>query len=165
MKTHTSIDSPIGTLTLVNTEGLLSGVYMQIHARMPHPDSFGVRSGDGFDRAIEELGEYFSGERTVFSLPAAPVGTDFQHRVWSLLKQIPYGQTRSYSQLADQLGDRRVQRAVGAANGRNPLSVIVPCHRVVGANGSLTGYAGGLDRKKLLLSLENSARVEESQLF
>lgn len=165
MRTHTRIDSPIGMLTLVNTDGVLGAVYMAEHARMPDAGTFGEESSAGFEEAIAQLAEYFAGERRTFTLPLAPAGSDFQHRVWKLLAEIPYGETRSYGQLAEQLGDRLVIRAVGAANGRNPLSIIVPCHRVVGADGSLTGYAGGLQRKKYLLGLENPSRVETPALF
>lgn len=165
MKTHTSIDSPIGVLTLVNTDGVLSAVYMEEHTHMPDAGMFGDEGSAGFEEATGQFAEYFAGERRTFTLPLAPAGSDFQHRVWKLLTEIPYGETRSYGQLADQLGNRLVIRAVGAANGRNPLSIIVPCHRVVGADGSLTGYAGGLERKKFLLGLENPARVETPALF
>ena len=115
-------------------------------------------------RTRVQLGEYFAGERRDFELPLAPVGNPFRQRVWSLLREIPYGQTRSYGDLARQLGDRNLAQAVGAANARNPLSIIVPCHRVVGAAGQLTGYAGGLDRKHFLLGLEDARRVQ-STLF
>lgn len=165
MKTHTTIDSPIGILTLVNTDGVLSAVYMNEHARMPNQDSFGENSNAGFEAATEQLNEYFDGRRRQFSLPLAPEGSLFQKRVWQLLTEIPYGRTRTYGELADQLGDRKVIRAVGSANGRNPISIIVPCHRVIGADGSLTGYAGGLERKKFLLELENPTRTHEPALF
>lgn len=165
MRNYCIIDSPIGELTLVNTDGVLAGVYMDGHAHEPDRTTFGERTAAGFEQATDELGEYFAGQRTEFTLPLAPVGSDFQRKVWQLLTKIPYGQTRSYGQLADELGDRAVVRAVGAANGRNPISVVVPCHRVIGADGSLTGYAGGLDRKQFLLALENPSRVVEQQLF
>lgn len=155
MRTHTRIDSPIGMLTLVNTDGVLRGVYMEEHSHLPDTGTFGARTCDGFEKAAGQLREYFAGERRRFTLRLAPAGTVFQLRVWELLSAIPYGQTRSYGQLADGLGVRKAIRAVGAANGRNPISIIVPCHRVVGADGSLTGYAGGLERKKFLLGLEN----------
>ncbi|GAB3525684.1 methylated-DNA--[protein]-cysteine S-methyltransferase [Arthrobacter monumenti] len=165
MRTHTSIDSPIGVLTLVNTDGVLSAVYMEEHTHMPDAGTFGDEGSAGFEDATGQLAEYFAGERRTFTLPLAPAGSGFQRKVWKLLTEIPYGETRSYGQLADQLGNRSVIRAVGAANGRNPLSIIVPCHRVVGADGSLTGYAGGLERKKFLLGLENPARVDTLALF
>jgi methylated-DNA-[protein]-cysteine S-methyltransferase len=105
-------------------------------------------------RACEQLAEYFAGSRTTFSIPLEPVGTPFQRRVWEALRAIPYGTMLSYSDLARRLGDVRATRAVGAANGRNPIPIIVPCHRVVGANGDLTGFGGGLDRKRWLLEHE-----------
>ncbi|GAA3740662.1 methylated-DNA-[protein]-cysteine S-methyltransferase [Spinactinospora alkalitolerans] len=161
MRTHTIIDSPVGALTLVATDGVLDGLYMRDHARMPDPATFGERAPTGFERAEEQLAEYFAGTRTAFTLDTAPRGTAFQRRVWDLVAAIPYGRTRSYAQLAEALGggDHSVTRAVGTANGRNPLCVIVPCHRVVGSDGSLTGYAGGLARKRYLLDLEAPAEV------
>ena len=154
---HTIMDSPLGELTLVAREGVLAGVYFPDHSHLPDPGTFGPRVGTGFEAAIEQLAEYFLGERVQFDLPLAPRGDAFQQRVWNLLRQIPYGETRSYGQLALQLGDAALARAVGAANGRNPLSVVVPCHRVVGADGRLVGYAGGLERKRFLLDLESGA--------
>ncbi len=165
MRTHTIIDSPLGQLTLVNTDGVLSALYMDVHARRPDPAGFGARTDTGFDPAVEQLAEYFAGQRTEFTLPLAPVGSEFQHRVWQLLRQIPYGQTRTYGQLADQLGNRLVIRAVGTANARNPISIVIPCHRVIGADGSLTGYAGGLARKDCLLRMEDPVRAAQQGLF
>ena len=115
--------------------------------------------------AAVQLGEYFVGERTVFDLPLAPRGDDFQRKVWALLCEIPYGETRSYGQLARALGDVNLSQAVGWANGRNPISIIVPCHRVIGSDGSLVGYAGGLDRKRFLLSLEEPPAEQAHRLF
>lgn len=154
---HTTIDSPIGELTLVASDGLLAGVYFPEHTRRPDAVAFGPRVSAGFEAAIEQLDEYFRRDRTRFELALSPRGSEFQLRVWELLRRIPYGETRSYGQLAAELGDRRLARMVGAANGRNPLSVIVPCHRVVGADGGLVGYAGGLERKRFLLDLEGAA--------
>jgi methylated-DNA-[protein]-cysteine S-methyltransferase len=154
---HTVVDSPLGALTLVAEGDALTGVYFEGHLRGPSPDALGSREDAGFEDARGQLEEYFAGRRQSFDLPLAPRGEPFQRRVWALLEQIPYGETRSYGQLARELGDPALAQAVGAANGRNPLSVIVPCHRVVGADGSLTGYAGGLERKRLLLDLEESA--------
>jgi len=122
-------------------------------------------SVDGFDRSnaapsvlsestIEQLNEYFTGKRTEFDLPLAPDGTEFQKKVWAALKQIPYGQTRSYKDIAKAVGNEKATRAVGMANNKNPIAIVIPCHRVVGADGSLVGYAGGLDMKKSLLELE-----------
>lgn len=165
MRTYTTTDSPIGALTLVNSNGVLSAVYMNEHARMPARESFGESTSAGFEAALEQLNEYFAGQRREFTLTLAPKGSQFQRSVWQLLAEIPYGQTRTYGELADQLGDRDVIRAVGSANARNPISIIVPCHRVIGADGSLTGYAGGLERKKFLLDLENPSRAHEPALF
>lgn len=152
--TYTIIDSPLGELTLVAHDDVLAGLYFPAHSHQPNPKTFGIHVGTGFEAVIEQLGEYFQGERRHFDLPLAPRGDAFQQRVWSLLRRIPYGETRSYGQLAAELGDPGLARAVGSANGRNPLSVIVPCHRVVGADGRLVGYAGGLERKQFLLDLE-----------
>jgi methylated-DNA-[protein]-cysteine S-methyltransferase len=105
-----------------------------------------------------QLGEYFAGTRTAFDLPLDPVGTDFQRRVWRALLTIPYGQTRSYADIARQVGSPAAVRAVGAANGRNPISIITPCHRVIGSTGQLTGFAGGLETKAYLLNLESPQR-------
>lgn len=159
---HTIIDSPLGDLTLVAYDGVLAGVYFPGHTRRPNATTFGPRVTRGFEAAVEQLGEYFQGERFHFDLPLAPRGDAFQQRVWNLLRRIPYGETRSYGQLATELGDPSLARAVGSANGRNPLSVVVPCHRVIGADGRLVGYAGGLERKQFLLDLE--ARGTPGQL-
>lgn len=166
MRTHTIIDSPIGPLTLVATDGVLDGLYTRGHARGPDPAGFGPRSPAGFAAATEQLGEYFSGERTAFDLDTRARGTGFQHRVWAAVARIPYGRTRTYGELAAELGGgHALARAVGAANGRNPLCVIVPCHRVVGSGGALVGYAGGLDRKRFLLDLEAPPGAGADRLF
>jgi len=157
-RTHTVIDSPLGPLTVVADGGVLSGLYLPGHVRGPGPESLGDRDDDGFDEVTKQLAEYFAGTRTAFSVPVAPAGTPFQQSVWRELMSIPYGQTRSYGQLANTLGGPHLTRAVGSANGRNPISVVVPCHRVVGSDGSLTGYAGGLPRKRFLLDLEARPR-------
>jgi methylated-DNA-[protein]-cysteine S-methyltransferase len=152
--THTIIGSPIGKLTLVAVEGTLSGVYFPGHWTRPDPASFGERSNHGFEQVEEQLGEYFAGERTTFALTTSRVGDGFERKVWNLIDRIPYGTTTTYGDLACELGNATLARAVGGAVGRNPLSVIVPCHRVVGKDGRLAGYAGGLERKRLLLDLE-----------
>jgi methylated-DNA-[protein]-cysteine S-methyltransferase len=154
--THTTIDSPLGELTLVARDGVLSGLYFPGHWYMPAPDVFGVRSQRGFEQAQEQLAEYFAAERTEFDLETTIAGDDFQRRVWELIDRIPYGQTTTYGEMAQELGDPTLARRVGGAVGRNPLSIIVPCHRVVGKDGKLTGYAGGLDRKRSLLELEGA---------
>jgi methylated-DNA-[protein]-cysteine S-methyltransferase len=164
MRTHTIIDSPVGELTLVASDGVLSGLYMVEHRRQPSA-GLGDRTDAGFEATAEQLAEYFAGTRTDFELETAAPGNEFQHRVWQQLARIPYGETRSYSDLARALGDRALAQAVGSANGRNPLSIIVPCHRVVGADGSPVGYAGGLERKEFLLQLENPARCSTQPLF
>jgi methylated-DNA-[protein]-cysteine S-methyltransferase len=124
-----------------------------------------VRREEGFGAVREQLGEYFAGEPREFELPVAPRGNEFQRRVWGLLTRIPYGETRSYGDLARELGDVSLSQAVGAANGLNPLSVVVPCHRVVAADGNLRGYAGGLGRKRYLLELEEPAADAADRLF
>lgn len=163
--THTVIDSPLGELTVVATDDSLVGVYFDGHTHRPHNAMFGHRVDTGFEETRRQLDEYFAGERTRFALPLAPRGDTFQRRVWSLLTEIPYGETRTYGDLARELGNPGAARAVGAANGRNPLGVIVPCHRVIGADGSLTGYAGGLERKRFLLGLEEPAQTKAGRLF
>jgi len=160
-KEHLLMESPLGTLTLVNTDGVLSGIYLPEHKRGPRPEALGTRARSGFEQAVFELQEYFDQKSTVFTLPLAPEGTDFQQRVWKQLRNIPYGETRTYAQLADAIGNRAAIRAVGLANGRNPISIVVPCHRVIGSDGSLTGYAGGLDRKRFLLELEGAAPLRQ----
>lgn len=164
-RTHTTMDTPIGELTIVAEDGALTAIYFPSHKRLPDSSEFGARTEHGFEEAKAQLAEYFAGERRVFALPLAPKGDAFQQKVWALLRAIPYGQTRSYGQLAAELGDPRLAQAVGNANGRNPLSIVVPCHRVVGADGSLTGYAGGLERKRFLLELEESEEAKAARLF
>ncbi|WP_436756662.1 methylated-DNA--[protein]-cysteine S-methyltransferase [Streptosporangium sp. V21-05] len=163
--THTVIASPLGDLLAVAEDGVLSGLYFERHHRGPKPKERGAYDESGFEEVRRQLGEYFAGERTRFELPLAPHGDEFQQQVWKLLREIPFGETRSYGDLARQLGDASLAQRVGAANARNPLSVIVPCHRVVGADGRLTGYAGGLDRKRFLLELEESAEQKTRRLF
>ncbi len=166
-RTHKTIDSPLGKLTLVAADGVLGGLYFPGHWYMPSAEVFGARSDDGFEPAERQLAEYFAGERTDFDLASTLAGDDFQRRVWGLIEQIPYGKTTTYGEIARQLGDPAIAREVGAAVGRNPLSVIVPCHRVVGKDGKLTGYAGGLDRKRFLLGLEGAdpSGNEDPRLF
>lgn len=165
MRTHTVIDSPVGDLTVVADGGGLVGLYFAEHRRIPDPETFGERTDEGFADVRQQLKEYFAGDRRGFDLPLAPRGNDFQRRVWDLLGAIPYGETRSYGDLARDLGDLSLSQAVGAANALNPLSVIVPCHRVLAADGSLRGYAGGLDRKRFLLALEEPAAESAARLF
>jgi methylated-DNA-[protein]-cysteine S-methyltransferase len=156
LATHTIIDSQIGELTLVARDGVLSGIYFPGHWHMPAADVFGARAERGFEAAEEQLTQYFAGERTDFELATAVVGDDFQRRVWESIDRIPYGRTTTYGEMARELGDPALAREVGSAVGRNPLSIVVPCHRVVGKEGQLTGYAGGLERKRALLELEGA---------
>lgn len=147
------IDSPIGPLTLAGEDGKLRHLLMLDHAHAPVRTGW-RRDDTAFADVVEQLGAYFAGDLMEFDLPYEMVGTDYQRRVWTALLTIPYGQTRSYGELADQIGSPKASRAVGLANGRNPISIIVPCHRVIGANGNLTGYGGGIERKRALLDLE-----------
>lgn len=163
LATHTIIDSPIGELTLVARDGVLSGLYFPGHWHMPAPDVFGARTERGFEPAEEQLAQYLAGDRPDFELETAVVGDDFQRRVWKLIDRIPYGRTTTYGEMAGELGDPALAREVGGAVGRNPLSIVIPCHRVVGKEGQLTGYAGGLERKRFLLELEGAERWAGSQ--
>jgi methylated-DNA-[protein]-cysteine S-methyltransferase len=157
--THTIIETPIGELTLVAEDGTLSGIYFPGHWTRPDPATFGERSDSGFEEVERQLAEYLTGERTSFDLPTAAAGDEFQQRVWELIDRIPYGQTTTYGEIARELGNPTLARRVGGAVAHNPLSVIVPCHRVVGKDGALTGYAGGLGRKELLLTLEGALQA------
>jgi methylated-DNA-[protein]-cysteine S-methyltransferase len=159
-----TIDSPVGPLTLAGKDGCLMHLLMVDQAHEPSHSGW-ERNDSAFSDAVEQLEEYFGGERREFELDLDPVGTAFQRRVWEALQTIPYGETRSYGQIAEQIGSPGAVRAVGLANGRNPIGIIVPCHRVIGANGSLTGYGGGLDRKRILLDLERSASLHASDSF
>jgi methylated-DNA-[protein]-cysteine S-methyltransferase len=161
----TTTGSPIGELTLVADDGRLTGVYFPHHWYRPDPATFGRRAETGFGEVKRQLAEYFAGERQRFDLPLDARGDEFQRRVWELIGRIPYGHTATYGDLARELGGQVPAKDVGAAVGRNPLSVIVPCHRVVGKDGSLTGYAGGLARKRFLLDLEELAAGKSGRMF
>jgi methylated-DNA-[protein]-cysteine S-methyltransferase len=153
----TRVDSPVGPLRLAATAHALIAVEFETR-KHPVPSSDHWREGTNavLERAGAQLAEYFSGRREVFDLPLAPSGTPFQQRVWTALRTIPYGHTWSYVELAQRIGQPAASRAVGAANGRNPISIIVPCHRVIGADGSLTGFGGGVAVKQRLLELERA---------
>jgi len=151
--THSIADSPIGPLTIVEDGGALVGLYMENQRYFP-TSGLGERVDDALPAATAQLAEYFAGQRQTFDLPLAPVGTEFQKTVWALLRDIPYGRTTTYGDLARQLGKPQASRAVGAATGRNHISIVIPCHRLVGSTGKLTGYAGGVERKDYLLTLE-----------
>jgi methylated-DNA-[protein]-cysteine S-methyltransferase len=164
--THSVHDSPLGPLTLRARDGVLDGLYMVEHRHGPSAAGLGERVADAAPAAREQLAAYFAGELREFDLEVALRGTEFQARVWAALREIPYGETCSYGELAAAIGAPTAVRAVGLANGKNPVSIVVPCHRVVGANGSLTGYGGGTDRKRALLALEGAAVVRgEPVLF
>ncbi|HTH07742.1 MAG TPA: methylated-DNA--[protein]-cysteine S-methyltransferase [Ilumatobacteraceae bacterium] len=152
----TTMDSPVGELTLVaSAHGVRAVLWEGEHARgLGAITDADPKANEVLDRTVKQLDEYFHGDRTDFDLPLDPRGTDFQLQVWEVLRTIPYGRTISYGEQARRLGDVNKSRAVGAANGRNPISIIVPCHRVVGADGSLTGFGGGLENKAWLLDHE-----------
>jgi methylated-DNA-[protein]-cysteine S-methyltransferase len=157
-RSHAVADSPVGPLTVVVVAGAVAGLYMDEQRHRPPQEVLGDPADDpgseSFDEAFRQLREYFDGQRTEFDLRLRLDGTPFQQRVWAALRAIPYGQTVSYGRLADRLGQPTASRAVGLANGKNPVSIIVPCHRVVGSDGSLTGYGGGIERKRYLLAHE-----------
>lgn len=162
---HAVVESPLGPLRLVAEGDLLCGVYFEDQRHVPQPEVFGTFLPGGLEGPLaavaDQLDAYFAGELTTFHVALAPAGTPFQLRVWAALREIPYGQTRSYGEIASHLGQPGAARAVGLANGRNPIGIIVPCHRVIGADGSLTGYGGGMERKRALLELER----QEGRLF
>jgi methylated-DNA-[protein]-cysteine S-methyltransferase len=150
----TSVPTPVGDLLLVAVDGALVRVHFSPFAppsAEPSPDE------PVLVEAARQLTEHFAGQRTDFELPLAPPGTASQHRVWAELRRIPYGTTTTYGEIAARLGDPKCVRAVGLANGRNPIAVVVPCHRVIGSDGKLRGYAGGIERKQRLLALESAS--------
>ena len=152
---YRTVESPVGPLTLAGVGSTL--IHLRMADQTHEPDRSGWQPAEtgAFADVVEQLEAYFAGTLTEFDVDIRLEGTDFQRQVWAALGTIPYGQTRSYGQMAAQIGSPGASRAVGLANGRNPISIIVPCHRVVGTNGALTGYAGGLDRKTALLQLES----------
>jgi methylated-DNA-[protein]-cysteine S-methyltransferase len=155
------MDSVVGPLTVVAHKGAIVGLYMDLQRHRPADDRLGELApcawqAEPFKAAADQLNSYFAGTLTRFTLPLAPRGTVFQQRVWAGLQDIPYGDTESYGELAERIGSPGAARAVGLANGKNPIGIIIPCHRVVGSDGSLTGYGGGIDRKRQLLNLERA---------
>ena len=161
MNYFTYLDSPIGRLLLTSDGEALTGLYMDVPARDAERHVERAVKGGTEDpaaaplpQAARQLAEYFAGVRREFDLPLALHGTPFQQRVWRALTEIPFGETWSYGQLAKRIGNPKASRAVGLANGSNPISILVPCHRVIGADGSLTGYGGGMERKQWLLRHE-----------
>jgi methylated-DNA-[protein]-cysteine S-methyltransferase len=155
---YSYVDSPLGALLVARDDVGLTALYLPSGKHQVSVPPEWTRDDSAFDDARTQLDEYFAGKRTTFDLPLHLLGSPFQQRVWAALQEIPYGQTTSYGKTAAVIGAPTASRAVGLANGQNPVSIIVPCHRVVGANGSLTGYGGGLPAKRWLLSheLENS---------
>jgi methylated-DNA-[protein]-cysteine S-methyltransferase len=150
MTSHTIIDTPLGEIVLTGDEHVLTGLAFTDDTTPPP----GPRDDAALAEPARQVREYFAGERTSFDLALAPDGTDFDRTVWAAVAAVGYGQTATYGELADRIGRPGAARAVGAANGRNPIALIVPCHRVIGAQGALTGYAYGVDRKRALLELE-----------
>ena len=157
-------DSPLGRLLLVGNHAGLLQVLMDIHGKPWRIDPLWQNADAELDEVCRQLDAYFAGKRRTFDLRLAPQGTAFQQAVWQALLSIPFGQTSSYSALATQIGRPNAMRAVGAANGANPIAVIIPCHRVIGRDGSLTGYAGGLTRKALLLQLEGGRLPQQAEM-
>lgn len=150
MKFYSTYNSPVGTIVVAVDESGITNTHFG-----ETPSVTGGKTTPLLEVAIAQLEEYFAGQRRTFDLPLNPSGTEFQRRVWTELLKIPYGQTRTYGQVAAAAGNPRAARAVGMANNRNPISIIVPCHRVVGADGTLTGYGGGIENKGALLRLED----------
>jgi methylated-DNA-[protein]-cysteine S-methyltransferase len=159
----TFYESPIQSLRLVSNGRSLLGIYMmsEKHDRTPQNDWFEDASVAPFAETKQQLTAYFAGTLTAFDLPLQMQGTLFQQQVWAALKTIPYGTTKSYGELAQQIGQPKAARAVGLANGQNPVSIVVPCHRVIGANGKLTGYGGGIERKQWLLNHERLTHMKQ----
>lgn len=160
-----TIDSPVGLLTLAGTDSRLMHLRMVDQTHEPDRSQWVTSDTDIFPDAVEQLNAYFSGELIQFDLSLELIGTEFQRKVWSALQTIPYGETRTYGEIAEQVGSPSASRAVGMANGRNPIGIIVPCHRVIGSTGNLTGYGGGIDRKRTLLGLEKANSPANLALF
>jgi methylated-DNA-[protein]-cysteine S-methyltransferase len=164
--THATIASRLGDLTVVARGGAVVGLYFPGHWYRPDPASFGSgRCIAGFDVLRDQIDQYLAGDRRAFDVPVATDGDEGEERVWSLVRQIPYSETVTYGDLARHLGNGTSPQEVGAAVGRNPVCLLIPCHRVVGAGGKLTGYAGGLARKRFLLDLEAEVSGRTSRLF
>jgi methylated-DNA-[protein]-cysteine S-methyltransferase len=167
---HATVETPLGALTLVAAGDALVGCSFPRQWYRPDGSGFGPSAVDAAQDPLladvgRQLDEYFAGERREFQVPIATSGDPFQERVWALLREIPYGATTTYGEIAARLGDASLARDVGAAVGRNPVGVLIPCHRVIGKDGRLTGYAGGLERKAALLELEEPAEARAARLF
>lgn len=158
---HALVETVVGELTVVAEDSGVSGIFFPGHRYLPEASTFGAMviadDDEVLSQVAEQLTEYFAGARRSFDVPLAAHGDEFSEQVWALLREIPYGETTTYGELAVQLGNRHLAQRVGQAVGHNPVSIIIPCHRVIGADGSLTGYAGGLERKRWLLELEEPA--------
>jgi methylated-DNA-[protein]-cysteine S-methyltransferase len=159
-----TVDSPVGLLTLAGRNGRLRHLRMVDQTYEPSREGW-VNDDGAFDDVVRQLHAYFEGDLTEFDLELDLVGSDFQKSVWAELLAIPYGETRTYGEIAREIGSAGASRAVGLANGHNPIGIIVPCHRVIGANGSLTGYGGGLARKRHLLDMERNRVAPVATLF
>ena len=159
------VDSPVGPLTLAGLGSALMHLRMVDQTHEPDRSTWLTADDHAFPGAVEQLAAYFAGELTEFDVELELLGTEFQRKVWKALRTIPYGETRSYGEIAEQIGSPGASRAVGLANGRNPVGIIVPCHRVIGSTGGLTGYGGGIDRKRTLLALEKSRKPANLTLF
>lgn len=159
-----TVDSPVGPLTLAGRNGRLRHLRMVDQTYEPSRDDW-VNDDGAFDDVVGQLDAYFAGDLTEFHLELDLVGSDFQKKVWAELLAIPYGETRTYGEIARDIGSAGASRAVGLANGHNPIGIIVPCHRVIGANGSLTGYGGGIARKRHLLDMERNRVAPVATLF
>lgn len=163
-RTHAVLNGPLGPVTVVGEDGMLAGLFLHEQRHRPPADRLGQRDDATLPALQEQLAAYLAGDLRAFDVALAPLGTPFQAEVWAALRQVPYGTTTTYGALAAAVGRPAAVRAVGAANGRNPYCLVVPCHRVVGTDGSLTGYAGGLERKRFLLALERAGAPGDGQL-
>jgi methylated-DNA-[protein]-cysteine S-methyltransferase len=160
---HTVLATSLGELTLVREDAAITGLYFPRHWPRPDRTAFGQRNDEGFAEVARQLGEYLDGVRHAFELPLKVSGGEFDRRVWELIADVPYGSSTTYGEIARSMGTGIEPRDVGAAVGRNPLCIIIPCHRVIGATGRLTGYAGGLDRKRALLEIEHAGVLRAGQ--
>ncbi|WP_369880199.1 methylated-DNA--[protein]-cysteine S-methyltransferase [Kitasatospora sp. CB02891] len=163
------IETDLGPVTIVAKDETITGLYFRHHVRRPPQETFGPEISDATDpllnQAVHQLCDYLAGQRTDFDLPLAAEGDSFQHAVWDVVKSIQCGDTTTYGRIAERVGDRSLAQKVGQAVGANPLCIFVPCHRVVGSTGALTGYAGGLERKQALLELEEPPAGDAGRLF
>ena len=160
---HAVLATRLGQVTVVREEGALTGLYFPRHWPRPDRTAFGPRADEEFEDVARQLGEYLDGDRKVFELPVKVKGTEFDRQVWELVAGVPYGETTTYGDLARGLGAGTDPRDVGAAVGRNPLCIVIPCHRVIGSTGNLTGYAGGLARKRTLLEIEHAPALQAAR--